>query len=715
MRISNVHIALVLCWSLSACIPLFTQNLEFENIANQHNLKGNYFNSVAEDHHGYIWTSTKNRGIYRWDNNSYQHYLPDTSFTGFGHIHSINTDHNRKLWIASDRGLFYYNYEKDQITLDSHFIQSKLLECVDIWDVYFHNDEGYLGTACGIYMLNSDMQIERHIPVPEHFEGHGYKERQVISMHVDDKDESLLWIGTKYGLKSYDFNLDTLRIHPNPPKWHNTYSRNQQYAIYDIEQKENGDLWLAGCWSGGILKYESQSQRWNQFLYPGSRQEDPYHGNSLHSLTQLNDTLFFYSNNRGGGYFDLNQGKLKPIRFPEYDFHTNHDSHHIVDRHGQVWVVGIEGIFKSTRPIQIEKNAWHPDPLVKLISVNGRKYQSNYHLYLPVDSNDVVIQLGIPNEPVGSNMGYSYKIDDHEWTALEENTIVLNNIPGGTHIISYKANASLDPDATVNKLTIDIYVPFYKSWWFRLLAMAMAITAIWMLWLWRSSTIRREEQQKAEFEKRLAEVEMKALRAQMNPHFLFNTMNSINHFILKNDADKASHYLTKFSRLVRQVLYNSKSKTVSLSNELAALKLYIELEQLRFDHVFDYKISVDATIDQEQVKIPPLLIQPFVENAIWHGLMHLKERRGELAIGITAVNGNIEIKISDNGIGREASKKLKSQHERQKESLGLKITKDRMKTINQIYSGKAQMQIVDLHAEGEASGTLVRLTVPTLF
>src|SRR6188508_2969786 len=125
-------------------------------------------------------------------------------------------------------------------------------------------------------------------------------------------------------------------------------------------------------------------------------------------------------------------------------------------------------------------------------------------------------------------------------------------------------------------------------------------------------------------------MEMQALRAQMNPHFMFNSLNSINNFILKNDPDNASDYLTKFSRLMRLILDNSRSEWVLLENELKALQLYIELEAVRFDNAFKYSMEVTKDVDPETMMVPPLIIQPYVENAIWHGLLHRKEPGGRI-------------------------------------------------------------------------------------
>ena len=215
------------------------------------------------------------------------------------------------------------------------------------------------------------------------------------------------------------------------------------------------------------------------------------------------------------------------------------------------------------------------------------------------------------------------------------------------------------------------------------------------------------------FEHKIAETEMIALRAQMNPHFIFNCLNSIKLYTLENDSQTASEYLTKFSQLIRLVLENSRSEKVTLQKELETLKLYIELEAMRFKDKVQYKINVVPHIDQQYIEIPPLLLQPYVENAIWHGLMH-KPEGGNITIDIAQPDEYLlHIEISDDGIGREMAGQHKSKSATRQKSFGLKMTSERLDAINHIYQTKTEVKIVDLvNTEGNASGTKVIIEIP---
>lgn len=254
-----------------------------------------------------------------------------------------------------------------------------------------------------------------------------------------------------------------------------------------------------------------------------------------------------------------------------------------------------------------------------------------------------------------------------------------------------------------------------------LMVAMLSVVVVVLLWLHQKNKVKTDkivkEAMERDFEKKLADSELQALRAQMNPHFLFNCLNSINSFIIKNEQEQASEYLSKFSKLIRRVLSNSKSSNVTLTNELEALELYIELEALRFNKKFNYKISVDSEVEMDYIEIPPLIIQPYVENSIWHGLMHKKEGTGSLIINIKKEGETLICVIEDNGIGREAAKKLKSKTAVKQKSYGMNITKERLQFINHSNNNNGQkattnIEVIDLKDQnGKATGTRIIIKI----
>ena len=218
--------------------------------------------------------------------------------------------------------------------------------------------------------------------------------------------------------------------------------------------------------------------------------------------------------------------------------------------------------------------------------------------------------------------------------------------------------------------------------------------------------------EKQELSRQMTNLRMRALRSQMNPHFLFNSLNAIQECIITNQTDAAVMYLAKFSRLVRLILENSDQQNIPLSREIETLRLYLDVESLRFTHAFRYDIQVNTNIDPVLINIPPMLVQPYAENAIWHGLLN---KKGERILKITFENEDdlLFVSIQDNGIGRKKSAEFQSPMKNGKTSMGMKLTSERLEVLNEMNPDQAFVKIEDLvDLKGKALGTCVRLTLP---
>ncbi len=223
-----------------------------------------------------------------------------------------------------------------------------------------------------------------------------------------------------------------------------------------------------------------------------------------------------------------------------------------------------------------------------------------------------------------------------------------------------------------------------------------------------------QHQKEAEFQQKLGDISLSALRSQMNPHFIFNCLNSIKLYTSQNDTVAATEYLTKFSKLIRLVLENSRNDRITLASELDALRLYMEMEAMRFKEKLKYNISVKKDVDLDYIEIPPLLLQPYVENAIWHGLMQ-KEEGGciDIAVGMQPAESMLVINITDDGIGRAKSAELMSKTTTKHKSYGMKVTSERLALINRVYKTGANVTIYDLtDNNGQSSGTQVTIKIP---
>ena len=230
------------------------------------------------------------------------------------------------------------------------------------------------------------------------------------------------------------------------------------------------------------------------------------------------------------------------------------------------------------------------------------------------------------------------------------------------------------------------------------------LASIFAFVLYRRKQKADADKKEAEFRATVADVELKALRAQMNPHFIFNSLNSIGDYILKNDSQAASDYLGKFARLMRMTLENSDKKEITLMEDITLLRTYLGIEQKRFDHSFEFKIEVADDLDIDEVLIPPMLLQPFVENSIIHGLA-TKEKGGKIDINFKAQNNELVCTVEDNGVGRKASKK--SMRLNGKNSKGIAITQNRIDVLNRTKNTNGAIKIID-----KTTGTKVVVTLP---
>ena len=289
----------------------------------------------------------------------------------------------------------------------------------------------------------------------------------------------------------------------------------------------------------------------------------------------------------------------------------------------------------------------------------GNKAAFTEVLEINEDQKDIRFEITLPGTFETDNVRFAYKLEnyDKEWRESDRNSVTYTHLGGGTYTFKYRA--SLDGETWVDGRSELVLQKEYYLWRHpAILGLLIVLGAAFLLtiyWL-RVRSIKRTALLRTEYEKRIAGVEMAALRAQMNPHFMFNSLNAIKTYILKERSKEASLYLTKFSQLMRAVLRNSKEQLITLEEELHALNLYIELEMLRFSDGFEYRIDIEEGIDSENTLVPPLLIQPYVENAIRHGLLPKPGEPKVLGIAVKPVNGSqIIISITDNGVGREAS------------------------------------------------------------
>jgi len=302
--------------------------------------------------------------------------------------------------------------------------------------------------------------------------------------------------------------------------------------------------------------------------------------------------------------------------------------------------------------------------------------QENYRLIIENDTIEESLEDGVLNIPQGTQLLEIQKRDEHgTWQKLKD-------------------------------LNIDISRPFYSEPWF--IISVLVLFAVVIFFSLRYYFIRSRKQ--AIVEAKMMHLERSALRAQMNPHFIFNSLNSIQSYIANNENDKATRFLAKFAKLIRSMLNNSREQSISLQEEIESLKLYLELEKMRFKEKFDFEIIVDDDIDSFAVELPPLLIQPYLENAIIHGLAQ-KRSQGMIKLYYILDGNYLCVTVTDNGIGVEQSKKMKSKQKSLHKSVGMTVTQKRLEILDKGNKDK-KVKIEEIKdRKGEVLGTKVEVKI----
>ncbi|NUQ26317.1 MAG: histidine kinase [Saprospiraceae bacterium] len=375
-----------------------------------------------------------------------------------------------------------------------------------------------------------------------------------------------------------------------------------------------------------------------------------------------------------------------------------------------VWVGTTKGLayFQSSKPSLIS-----PAPILSAVLANRRSLDLTTPVRLAYSEKNLTINFFAINFKLNGKIPYRYRFNKGEWVQTFNTSLNFPSLPTGDR--HFEVQAQNEDGEWSESAGFQFYIrpPWWQTWWFWSAIALSSLLIVLAAARYRISQVRHEEQLKRAFYKEISEKEMEALRSQMNPHFIFNCLNSINNFIVRNDSAQAAGYITKFSRLMRLVLDNSRSQRVPLEKEIEALRLYLELEAMRFDDKFRYEIWVDDEIDQQFCQIPPMLIQPYIENAIWHGLMH-KPEGGSVVVDVRPPTDNkLLVEITDDGVGRARAAELESKSTLQRKSYGGLITEERLRILNPDKPDENKVSIHDLvDANGKACGTRVVLEIP---
>jgi len=492
-----------------------------------------------------------------------------------------------------------------------------------------------------------------------------------VTAFVEDTLRERLWLSSFGGL----FYID-LRLTPYTLQKDTVFvQKNLAGALLDAK----GKIWISS--NLGLFSYQPDSKRIVQYDKSDGLQHQEF---SFWSFAQTHNGKFIFGGLDGINMFDpLKVEKIKIAAKPEISRILINDA--------------------STNRLSIYSNG------IKNISEIQK-------LTLPYDSNTISFNFAALeySHPEANEFKFQMKnLDDALVYNQNKNFVRYPNIPPGEYTFRLWASNSDGVWSTrVKELQISILPPWWQTWQARLAALAILGLILYTIYRYRVAQIRKQEaflRKEAEYKQMLAETETAILRLQMNPHFIFNSLNSIGSYILQEDTDLAYDYLIDFSKLMRMILDFAEKPFIALSDEINLLERYIKTEAMRFEKKIDFQVNVSKTLDAEELQLPTMILQPFVENAILHGLAQKKEA-GIIKLTFQKKGDHLICTVEDNGLGRKAASKNNPRHHQSK---ALKITERRLKLLSEQKKAEASFEIKDLLAENGASlGTQVYLQLP---
>lgn len=664
---------------------------QFYNLANEPmapvSLPENMIYSIHQDGNGHYYAGGQNKGLMSWnpENDKVEHYLvSEVEGAPENKIFDIEESENEKLWIASWGGLF--EFDKNTGTFencsDPEFPQSRGLLSVHRLSHDGLFVSGDYGPAIFDPSTRQWSVAELDFLGDFHF----------ISRYIYEDQSGVLWIcSERKSLVRLDLTGRQVKAIEKVGK----ISKTTRHLL------PSGDVfWIAT--DQGIVVYDMIRDQVLQHI----TLEEIGPSNVVYSIQQDSKGFFWAGTNLGLVRIDPHEFSLQlynldnGLEFLEYNTACTVEG---ID--GTLAFGGVGGI-TFFHPDYIRTNRYSPSPIITSVSV----WDSHAGLWkdgsnkLNYDQNILTFQYtnnNFSNQRRDQFMNRLIGLDANWYHNKNNYAVTYNSLPPGTYTFQVKsANSDGIWAEQPAAFSFSIVPPWWKSWWFLTMVGLAVVTLSVIFMKWRIRNIH----QKAELNNRIVETKMMALRAQMNPHFIFNCLNSIDAFIQNNDKYYATTYLNKFARLLRNVLDSSAQNSVKFSRDMETLQLYIELEELRNDHKFSTIFEVDEILLNDDFKVPPLLIQPYVENAIIHGLKNRIGDGGCLLIKAVKMPEYIHYTIEDNGVGRES---VPAGRARNKNSYGMQMSSDRIRYFNE--EEFPQVTITDLTRNGHPTGTRVEV------
>lgn len=705
---------------------------------------------VFEDSEMNIWLGTSGNGIQKFTSYSFIYYSTQSGLVS-NKVMAITKDYRNNYWIGTiDKGACYFDGNIFKTLKDNNRL-APTVRC-------FLSEKNRLliGTYKGVFEMYYNDRGEPELNRCKSFEKLNNERVTTIA-----KFNEFYWVGTNRDI--WLFNQDTAyNLNPNQYGYSGQIRQfasfndeifiatstgyynfqNNAFKKIDLPNNINKEINCFKFLKDGRAVLGSSN---GVYIGKNGKFEKINLGRSFNeniiNFIQIDphENIFFGTNN---GLFVLKNDKFGYAQTMPIKFSTSHGLNSVetnlgssfIDDENNIWFGTIAGMVKQADPELLIQEQFTPRLHLSNIKVFSESfdwkklgYEVN-HFGLPKNLELKSNQNYITFDFIGlyfkdpENVIYQYQLEgvDEVWSPVSKSSnVTYPGLSSGNYTFKVRAKYGRGEWSEIQSFSFNVKAPFYKTWWFFLIVVLVILLIVFAYFQYRLSVFKRKkETEKLMLQGKLLSLEQRSLNASMNRHFIFNSLNSIQYFINMKDRVSANKYLTNFAKLIRKNLDSSTSddNKVTLEDEIERLKLYLSLEMMRFQGKFDYEIIVKGDVDLEHIRIPSMILQPFVENSIIHGILPKKDPNGMIKITIEDEgNDYVVIEILDNGIGIENSRSQKSQSEGDHISQGMKITQSRVEILKSLSNKKMLLvgpkQIVN--NDGSIYGTHVLIKIPT--
>lgn len=489
----------------------------------------------------------------------------------------------------------------------------------------------------------------------------------------------------------------------HPPVNLSTYQQELNTQINHMEMDPDGSIWMSSTGNGIFKIRNDRIEEW-------INASNGLNSNNCKAIF-LDEKFLWAGTEKGLNRINRDNPSEAIQQYTIEDGLASNDIHSIFSDSGIIYL-GTDG-----RLTWFDSSRIKTPSICKLLLLNvelGKRSISTDSLKsLKYNENNLKFNYTALSFKSSSNIIYLYRLKgmSDSWDSTFNSNLEFLALPSGAYQLEIFARNKFGQNSETITIPFLIKPPFWATWWFRILTLGTVIAIAWWIIVRRI----RREQEKSAIQNRLNELEQQALRSQMNPHFIFNCLNSIQNFLLQNNFEKTNEYLTSFAHLIRQTLDNSSRSSISLESEIRYLNSYLELESMRFAHSFVHDIELDPSIDADRTFIPSMILQPYVENSIRHGLRYRQEGVKSVRVIFRKRGNTLVCIVEDNGVGRRKAAELKSFIHVEYQSKGMTLTAERIAALNRRQDIPITVDVIDMEEDGNATGTQVIVRFPNVF